>query len=146
LKEFKMKEDIEQKICSRLNLDWRDSLMENLGMEVLSASEKRVEITMPVDSRTRQAAGILHGGASLALAETVAGVGSLAACQPDERIVGTQVSGNHVVPAPEGESVRAVGTIIHHGKTMHVWNVDIFRADGRLVSTARVVNNVLKKK
>jgi uncharacterized protein (TIGR00369 family) len=137
-----MKEEVRKEICFR----WKNSLQENLGMEVISASENRVEITMPVDARTRQGAGILHGGASLALAETVAGVGSLIACQPDETIVGTQVSGNHVAPAPDGDIVRAVGTIIHHGKTMHVWNVDIFRTDGRVVSTARVVNNVLKKK
>jgi uncharacterized protein (TIGR00369 family) len=140
------KENIAQEICSRLDLDWHNSLMENLGMEVLSASEERVEVTMPVDTRTRQVAGILHGGASLALAETTAGVGSLVCCKLGETIVGTQVSGNHVAPAMEGETVRAVGTIIHRGKTLHVWNVDIFRTDGRLVSTARVVNNVLKKK
>ncbi|GHT24040.1 hypothetical protein FACS189430_08290 [Bacteroidia bacterium] len=137
-----MDENIRKEIGSR----WRNSLQENLGMEVLSASGERVEITMPVDARTQQGAGILHGGASLALAETVAGLGSLVACQPDETIVGTQVSGNHVAPALNGDIVRAVGTIIHCGKTMHVWNVDIFRADGQLVSTARVVNNVLKKK
>ena len=137
-----MNENIRKEISSR----WKNSLQETLGMEVLSASGERVEMTMPVDASTRQGAGILHGGASLALAETVAGVGSLVACQPDETIVGTQVSGNHVAPAPDGDTVRAVGTIVHRGKTMHVWNVDIFRTDGQLVSTARVVNNVLKQK
>ena len=71
-------------------------------------TEDRVEATMPVDHRTRQPFGILHGGATLALAETVAGLGSMILCQPDEIVVGMQVSGNHISSAHEGDTVRAV--------------------------------------
>ena len=71
---------------------------------------------MPVDERTRQPFGILHGGATLALAETVAGLGSMILAKPDEMVVGMQVSGSHMSSAHEGDTVRAVGTIIHKGR------------------------------
>ena len=80
----------------QLNQRARHALMGNLGIQYTYASEDRVEATMPVDERTRQPFGILHGGASLALAETVAGLGSMILCKPDEIVVGMQVSGNHI--------------------------------------------------
>ena len=104
----------------QLNERARHALMGNLGIQYTYASEDRVEATMPVDERTRQPFGILHGGATLALAETVAGLGSMILCQPDEIVVGMQVSGNHMSSAHEGDTVRAVGTIIHKGRSSHV--------------------------
>ena len=106
----------------------------------------RVEATMPVDHRTRQPFGILHGGATLALGETVAGLGSMILCQPDEIVVGMQVSGNHISSAHEGDTVRAVATIVHKGRSSHVWNVDVFTSTNKLVSSIRVVNSVMKKR
>lgn len=129
-----------------LNAGSRHALMGNLGIQYTYASETRVEATMPVDKRTRQPFGILHGGATLALAETVAGLGSMIICQPDEIIVGMQVSGNHMSSAHEGDTVRAVGTVIHKGRSSHVWNVDVFTSTNKLVSSIRVVNSVLKKR
>lgn len=129
-----------------LNAQTKHALMGNLGIQYTYASPERVEATMPVDERTRQPFGILHGGATLALAETVAGLGSMVACQPDEIVVGMQVSGNHVSSAHEGDTVRAVGTIVRKGRSSHVWNVDVFTSTNKLVSTIRVVNSVLKKK
>lgn len=129
-----------------LNARARLALMGNLGIQYTYASQDRIEATMPVDVRTRQPFGILHGGATLALAETVAGLGSMILCKPDEIIVGMQVSGNHLSSAHEGDTVRAVGTIIHKGRSSHVWNVDVFTSTDKLVSSIRVVNSVLKKK
>ncbi len=129
-----------------LNKRARHALMGNLGIQYTYASEDRVEATMPVDVRTRQPFGILHGGATLALAETVAGFGSMILCQPDEIVVGMQVSGNHISSAHEGDTVRAVGTIVHRGRSSHVWNVDVFTSTDKLVSSVRVVNSVLKKR
>ena len=100
---------------------------------------------MPVDNRTRQPFGVLHGGATLALAETVAGMGSLLLCKSDEIVAGMQVSGNHISTAHEGDTVRAVGTIIHRGRSTHVWNVDIYTSTAKLVSTIRVTNSILDK-
>lgn len=130
----------------QLNAQARHALMGNLGIQYTYADQSRVEATMPVDHRTRQPFGILHGGATLALAETVAGLGSMILCQPDEMVVGMQVSGNHISSALEGDTVRAVGTIVHKGRSSHVWNVDVFTSTNKLVSTVRVVNSVMKKR
>lgn len=129
-----------------LNKQAQHALMGNLGIQYTYASEDRVEATMPVDVRTRQPFGILHGGATLALAETVAGLGSMILCQPDEFVVGMQVSGNHISSAHEGDTVRAVGTMVHRGRSSHVWNVDVFTSTNKLVSSIRVVNSVMKKR
>lgn len=131
---------------AQLNERAKHALMGNLGIQYTYASEDRVEATMPVDERTRQPFGILHGGATLALAETVAGLGSMILCKPDEIVVGMQVSGNHMSSAHEGDTVRAVGTIIHKGQSSHVWNVDVFTSTAKLVSSIRVVNSILKKR
>ena len=129
-----------------LNQQSKDTLMGNLGIQYTFASPDRVEATMPVDHRNRQPFGILYGGATLALAETVAGLGSLVACKPDETVVGMQVSGNHVSSAHEGDTVRAVCTPVHLGRSSHVWNVDVFTSTGKLVSSVRVINAVMKKR
>ena len=129
-----------------LNERARHALMGNLGIQYTYASKERIEATMPVDYRTRQPFGILHGGATLALAETVAGLGSMIICQPDEIVVGMQVSGNHISSAHEGDTVRAVGTIVHKGHSSHVWNVDVFTSTNKVVSSVRVVNSVMKKR
>lgn len=130
----------------QLNAQAKHALMGNLGIQYTYVSQDRVEATMPVDHRTRQPFGILHGGATLALAETVAGLGSMVLCQPDEFVVGMQVSGNHISSAHEGDTVRAVATIVHQGRSSHVWNVDVFTSTNKLVSSVRVVNSVMKKR
>lgn len=129
-----------------LNERARHALMGNLGIQYTYASDERVEATMPVDYRTRQPFGILHGGATLALAETVAGLGSMIICESDEIVLGMQVSGNHISSAHEGDTVRAVATIVHKGRSSHVWNVDVFTSTNKLVSSIRVVNSVIKKR
>jgi uncharacterized protein (TIGR00369 family) len=128
-----------------LNEVRKNTLVGNLGIEFTYVSVDKVEATMPVDNRTCQPFGILHGGATLALAETVAGLGSLVNCKDDETLVGVQVSGNHISSAREGDTVKAVATIIHKGRTSHVWNVDVYTSAGKLVSSVRVLNNILKK-
>ena len=129
-----------------LNEQAATTLMGNLGIQYTYADPQRVEATMPVDQRTRQPFGILHGGATLALAETVAGLGSMIACPPECFVVGMQVSGNHISSAIEGDTVRAVATAVHLGRSSHVWNVDVFTSTGKLVSSVRVVNSVMLKK
>ncbi len=136
---------------SEINLDLLNkrsehALMGNLGIQYTYAADGRVEATMPVDKRTRQPFGILHGGATLALAETIAGLGSMMLAAPDEMVVGMQVSGNHISSAHEGDTVRAIATIIHRGRSSHIWNVDVFTSTDKLVSSIRVMNSVLKKR
>ena len=97
---------------------------------------------MKVDERNRQPFGFLSGGASLALAENVAGVGSSALCA-DCACVGIEVSGSAV---SEGDTVTAYARLQHRGSTLHVWNVDIKNAAGELISTVRVTNYIIKKR
>ena len=120
------------------------SLLDQLGIEFTFVSDGKVEAIMPVDARTIQPVGILHGGASIALAETVAGFGSQWICEEDELALGMQISANHVSSIRSGE-VHAVASLIHHGKRSHVWNVDILSDDQKLISTVRVTNLITKQ-
>ena len=138
-------EPLDIDLC-KLNQSSEGSMVANLGIEYTYVGTARVEATMPVDERTCQPFGLLHGGASLAFAETLAGVGTMLKISDDERAVGQQVSGHHVSSALKGDTVRGVATLMHYGRTSHVWNVDIFsESDGKLVSTVRVLYCVLKK-
>jgi uncharacterized protein (TIGR00369 family) len=100
---------------------------------------------MKVDERNRQPFGFLSGGASLALAENVAGVGSSSLCE-DCVCVGIEVSGSHVKAVAEGDTVTAYARLLHKGTTLHVWNVDIKDSSGDLISNVRVTNYIIKKK
>jgi len=122
------------------------TLMGNLGIVFTRLSPGHIEAEMPVEKRSCQPFGILHGGATLALAESVAGQGSMILCGEDEVAAGVQVSCNHISSAREGDMVHAVGTLIHQGRSSHVWNVDIHTSAGRLVSSVRVANSILKRR
>ncbi len=113
-----------------------------LGMRFYSTEDPDTcGAEMDVDSRTRQPFGVISGGATLALAETLAGIGSLAAC-PGKRCAGISVTGNHVKAVQEGDTVTAVARIIHRGHKIHVWNVDITNSSGELVSSVSVTNYI----
>ena len=126
--------------------DLSHSMGEVLGIEFISVEEGLVKATMPVDHRTCQPFGILNGGASLALAEMVAGHGSVPLCSPNEMPCGIQVSANHVGMVHVGSYVTATGRLIHRGRTTHIWNVDITSPEGKLISTARIVNQIVKRR
>lgn len=126
--------------------EFQHTLIENLGIQITSGSSEKVEAEMPVDERTCRPGGILHGGASLALAETMAGYGSTLICNGEEIAVGIQVSGNHISQAYLGEIIYGKACIVHLGKSTHIWNVDLFSNDGKLISTVRVTNSILKKR
>ena len=115
-----------------------------LGMEFISTPESDTCMArMKVDERNRQPFGFLSGGASLALAENVAGVGSSSLC-PGCACVGIEVSGSHVKAVAEGDTVTAFARMIHKGTTLHVWNVDIKDTAGDLISNVRVTNYIIK--
>ena len=126
-----------------------ESLARHLGIELICVEDGYVKATMTVDKRTSRPCSptdILNGGATLALAETVAGYGSLAICGPDQNPCGIQVSANHIKMVPAGTYVEAVGRLVHRGRTSHVWNIDVTTPDGSLVSTARIVNLIINKR
>ncbi|HCN52688.1 MAG: PaaI family thioesterase [Prevotella sp.] len=121
----------------------QDGLSNTLGMEFLSTSEEDTCMArMKVDERNRQPFGFLSGGASLALAENLAGVGSLALC-PDKISVGISVSGSHIKAVSEGDTVTAFGRLLHKGRTLHQWLVEIKNSRGELISSVQVTNYVL---
>lgn len=123
----------------------KPNLSTALGMEFLSTPEDDVCMArMKVDERNRQPFGFLSGGASLALAENVAGVGSCSLC-PGKICVGIEVSGSHVRAVSEGDTVTAIARLQHQGTTLHVWNVEISNSAGELISTVRVTNYVITR-
>ena len=124
----------------------KPNLSTALGMEFISTPEGDTCMArMKVDERNRQPFGFLSGGATLALAENVAGVGSCALC-PGCACVGIEVSGSHVKAVIEGDTVTAYARMLHQGTTLHVWNVDIKDTAGDLISNVRVTNYIIKQK
>lgn len=118
-------------------------LSKTLGMEFLSTPEPdTVMARMKVDGRNRQPFGFLSGGASLALAENLAGVGSMALC-PKRICVGINVSGNHLRAVREGDTVTAYAKLQFKGNTLHEWQVDIRNSNDELISTVHVTNYVI---
>ena len=124
-------------------IESKPNLSTALGMEFISTPEDDTCMaTMKVDERNRQPFGFLSGGASLALAENLAGVGSSSLC-PGCACVGIEVSGSHVKAVMEGDTVTAYGRLQHQGKKLHVWQVDIKDSAGDLISTVRVTNFII---
>ncbi len=121
----------------------QDGLSNTLGMEFVSTPEPDTLMArMKVDRLNRQVFGFLSGGASLALAENVAGVASMALC-PGRICVGINVSGSHVRAVREGDVVTAYAKLQFKGRTLHEWQVDIKNRNGELVSTVHVTNYVV---
>lgn len=113
-----------------------DTLMAALGIEITEATLDRVVATMTVDGRVRQPHGILHGGASVALAETVASVGGALNAAAGRRVVGLEINANHLRAKRDGV-VTAVGTPLHRGRSTQVWAVELSDEAGRRVCVAR---------
>lgn len=127
-------------------LENEDGLSRTLGMRFISTPEPDMLMAkMAVDDRNKQVFGFLSGGATLALAENVAGVGSMELC-PGKMALGINVSGNHVKAMPYGGTVTATGRIVHKGKTLHVWQIEVTNDEGELISTVQVTNYVIAKK
>jgi uncharacterized protein (TIGR00369 family) len=126
-------------------IESKPNLSTALGMDFISTPEDDTCMaTMKVDERNRQPFGFLSGGASLALAENLAGVGSSSLC-PGCACVGIEVSGSHVKAVMEGDTVTAYGRLQHQGKKLHVWQVDIKDSAGDLISTVRVTNFIIRQ-
>ena len=117
-----------------------------LGMHFISTPDDDMCMaTMKVDERNRQPFGFLSGGASLALAENLAGVGSSALC-PGKICVGVSVSGDHVKAVEEGDTVTALAHLVSKGRKLHVWDVQINTSNGELISTVHVTNYIITPK
>lgn len=121
----------------------RQGLSNTLGMEFISTPEPDTCMAcMKVTEVNRQPFGFLSGGASLALAENLAGVGSMSLC-PNKICVGINVNGSHVRAVLEGDTVTAYAKLKYKGRTLHQWEVDIRNSAGQLISTVQITNYVV---
>jgi 1,4-dihydroxy-2-naphthoyl-CoA hydrolase len=124
----------------------RNTLMQALSIECVELADDYLVARMPVDDRTRQPAGLLHGGASMALIESIGSMGSsLLLDLTNEQPVGIEINANHVRAVTQGH-VRGTGKLVHAGKRTHLWQVDIHEeATGKLVCTGRLTVMVVPR-
>lgn len=124
----------------------KNTLMETLGIECIEIGEDYLVSTMPVDARNHQSMGLLHGGASVALIESIGSMGSsLLLDLEKEYPVGLEVNANHVGGIKSG-MVKAIGKIVHAGKKTHVWQVDVFDFEtNKMVATGRLTVLIIQK-
>ena len=123
-----------------------NTLMEHLGITCTEIGDDYLVATMPVHAQTHQPMGLLHGGASVALIESVGSMGSALLLDLNKEYpVGLEVNANHVGSVKSGV-VKAIGKIVHAGKRTHLWQVDIFDiATNRLVCTGRLTIMVIQR-
>ncbi len=122
------------------------TLMGALGIKFTRITEELIEATMPVDHRTHQPMGLLHGGASVALAETLGSVGANLTVDPDQfRCVGLEINANHLSSVTTG-TVTGVAKPIHLGRSTQVWEIKITSDQGKLVCISRLTMAIVPAK
>ena len=137
-----------QEECDFLHSRMKGTLIETLGIRFIPTADEYAVAEMPISPATRQYWGVLHGGASLSLAETIAGVGSLHINHYDENyaVCGREVNASHVAMSSTEGVVYGKAKLVYAGKSTHVWNVDIVGEDGQVISAERVTNRIIKIK
>jgi len=122
-----------------LNDYCKGTMNEALGIIFTEITPEYIKATMPVNKNTMQPMGILNGGASMALVETVASAGANLLLDREKQIgFGLEINGNHCRPAHKGTLVTAVGTPLHIGKTTQIWQVNIYDEAEKLINTSRM--------
>lgn len=135
-----------EKILSMCNLFSKNTLMETLEIEFIDAGEDFLVAKMPVNPRIHQPMGLLHGGATVALAESVGSAASMLFINPEEsEIRGIEISANHLKSKKEG-IVFGTAKIIHKGRSLHLWEIKITDEEGKLISLCKLTNMVLQIK
>lgn len=131
------------KMCKKFS---KNTLMETLGIEFTDAGEGFLTATMPVTPRVHQPMGLLHGGASVALAESVGSAASIMFIDTEkEEVRGIEISANHLRSKTDG-IVTGTARIIHRGRSLHLWEIKITDEQDRLISLCKLTNMVLEKK
>lgn len=126
-----------------INAFHKNTLMEQLDISVIEVGDDYVKASMPVDKRTHQPMGILHGGASVALAESVASLAAQMAAKPGYYCVGLEINANHLRSVKSGH-VYATATPLHIGGRTQVWDIRIHDDHNRPVCVSRLTVAVLK--
>ncbi len=121
----------------------KNTMMEHLGIEFTEVSNGRLVAKMPIDNRTIQPMKRLHGGATMALAESVGSAGSLTLVDLTKyAVLGVEISGSHIGATRE-DYVFGIGVLVHQGKTSHVWEIRIEDQKGKLISLCRLTNRII---
>lgn len=135
-----------KEVLEKLNLLNKDTLMETLNIEYVELGDDYLVATMPVDKRVHQPMGLLHGGATVALAESVGSAASLHFMDPSAgEVRGIEISANHV-RSIRGGLVKATARILHKGRTTLLWEIKIEDEENRLISLCKLTCLVLQKK
>jgi len=135
-----------EKIIKLCNDFSKNTLMQTLDIVFTDAGEDFLVATMPVNPRIHQPMGLLHGGASVALAESVGSAASMLFVNPEEEEVrGIEISANHLKSKREG-TVTGTARIIHKGRSIHLWEIKITDEEGKLISLCKLTNMVLPRK
>jgi 1,4-dihydroxy-2-naphthoyl-CoA hydrolase len=116
--------------------------VQHLGMEFLEVGDDFITARVPVDSRTKQPYGLLHGGVSVVLAETLGSCGAAFSCPPGHRAVGLDINANHLKGATSGW-VTGTTRPVHIGRTTQVWQIDLKNDAGELTCVSRITMAVL---
>ena len=122
-----------------------DTATNHLGMEFLEVGDDFIRGRVPVNERTRQPYGILHGGVSVVLAETLGSCGAAFSCEPGHRAVGLDINANHLRSASSGW-VTGIAKPVHRGRTTQVWQIDLSDDEGRLTCVSRITMAILAPK
>ena len=115
---------------------------DHLGIEFMEVGDDFLTARVPVDARTRQPAGILHGGVSVVLAETLGSIGAAYAAPSGTRVVGLDINANHIRSVAEGW-VTGTARPLHIGRTTHVWQIELINAQGQMTCVSRITMAVL---
>jgi len=126
----------------QLNQRSQGTMVAHIGIRFTALNEESIEALMPVDSRTRQPFGLLHGGASVVLAETLGSMAGYLCTEGEQQVVGLEVNANHLRSARDGE-VRGICRALHIGRRHQVWQIEIFDVSGRLCCTSRLTTAVI---
>lgn len=129
--------------CNRIS---KNTLMDTLNIEYVDAGEDFLTATMPVNSTVHQPMGLLHGGASVALAESVGSAASFMFINPElSEVRGIEISANHLKAKRNGV-VTATAKIVHQGRSIHLWEIRITDENNNLISLCKLTNMVLPKR
>ncbi|MEB4676257.1 1,4-dihydroxy-2-naphthoyl-CoA hydrolase [Enterobacteriaceae bacterium G50] len=131
-----------QTTLDALNAMNEGTMMALLDIRYVALTDDALEATMPVDHRTHQPFGLLHGGASVVLAETLGSMAGYLCTEGEQKVVGLEINANHIRAVRSGR-VRGVCKAIHTGRRSQVWQIEIFDEEGRLCCTSRLTTAVI---
>jgi uncharacterized protein (TIGR00369 family) len=135
-----------EKILQYCNQVSKNTLMQTLNIEYIDAGEDYLVATMPVNSSVHQPMGLLHGGASVALAESVGSAASMLYVNSElSEVRGIEIAANHLKAKRDG-IVTATARIMHKGKSIHLWEIRITDESGNLISLCKLTNMVLPRR